>query len=149
MKPVYVLLVMAFAVVTLSCKSKQKSMTDGKANADLQETYWKLVEINGKKPGPTPAGKREMHIKFRKEQNRLEGFGGCNGLGATYELKEGNRIHISAVISTQIACSDLEIENALKQALETADNYSINGLNLSLNKARMAPLARFEAVYFH
>jgi heat shock protein HslJ len=45
-----------------------------------------------------------------------------------------------------MACEHMEIENGLNKALVTADNYSLNGDNLSLNKARMAPLARFKAV---
>jgi hypothetical protein len=43
----------------------------------------------------------------------------------------------------------MEVEDALKKALETADNYSLSGDGkyLSLNRARMAPLARFELIY--
>jgi hypothetical protein len=32
------------------------------------------------------------------------------------------------------------------KALNTADNYNVDGQKLVLNRARMAPLARFEAV---
>ena len=48
-----------------------------------------------------------------------------------------------------MACLNMEIENELKRALEMADNYSLtaDGKYLSLNRARMAPLARFEVVY--
>jgi len=48
-----------------------------------------------------------------------------------------------------MACLNMEIEDELKRALEMADNYSLSsdGKFLSLNRARMAPLARFEVVY--
>ena len=65
----------------------------------------------------------------------------------SYELKEGNLITFKQVASTQMACNDMNIENQFKEILERTDNYSILGDKLSLNKARMAPLARFEAVY--
>jgi len=43
----------------------------------------------------------------------------------------------------------MEIEEELKKVIEMADNYSLSedGKYLSLNRARMAPLARFEVVY--
>jgi len=48
-------------------------------------------------------------------------------------------------MSTKMACENMEVENDLTKALMAADNYSMDGDNLSLNKARMAPLARFKA----
>lgn len=128
--------------------SGNKEPVSDTSNATLTETYWKLTELMGQPIGPTPADKREIHIKFREEGNKVEGFGGCNGFGALYELKPGNRILIRDIISTFIACPELESENTLKEVLGRADNYSLSGGTLTLNKARMAPLARFEAVYF-
>ena len=42
----------------------------------------------------------------------------------------------------------MSIETGISKVLETVDNYSLNkeGNILSLNKARMAPLAKFQAV---
>ena len=47
-----------------------------------------------------------------------------------------------------MACPDMETERLFMQVLGEADNYFADENNLMLNKARMAPLARFEAVYF-
>jgi len=41
----------------------------------------------------------------------------------------------------------MDIEKAFLDVLSAVDNYSLNGGHLTLNRARMAPLARFEAVY--
>ncbi len=49
-------------------------------------------------------------------------------------------------MSTKMACENMDVEYGLSKALSAADNYSLQGDNLSLNKARMAPLARFKAV---
>lgn len=132
-----------------SCKSHKPVAGTDPGDAALEETYWKLTELMGKPVGPTPADKREVHIKLIKEGNKLEGFGGCNGFGGVYELKEGGRITFSNIIGTMIACDVLETENQLLEVLRTADNYNLTGKQLVLNKARMAPLARFEAVYFN
>ena len=117
-----------------------------KSNAELVETYWKLTEIMGK-PVTSPAGVREMHIILKKQDNRIQGFAGCNNMIGTYELRDGNFISFKGIASTKMACPDMSIENQLTDVLGRADNYSILGDKLSLNKARMAPLARFEAVY--
>jgi heat shock protein HslJ len=45
-----------------------------------------------------------------------------------------------------MACAGMEVERGLSAALDQADNYSVSGDDLSLNKARMAPVARFKAV---
>jgi hypothetical protein len=41
----------------------------------------------------------------------------------------------------------MDVEREFHAVLERADNYSLAGDHLTLNRARMAPLARFEAVY--
>jgi len=49
-------------------------------------------------------------------------------------------------MSTMMMCANMDVESKLYQVLEAADNYAVNGDKLVLNKARMAPLARFEVV---
>jgi len=41
----------------------------------------------------------------------------------------------------------METEREFLQVLETADSYFLKGDTLMLNRARMAPLARFENVF--
>lgn len=140
------------AFIFSTCKSPTSTMATNdsatqKSNADMQETYWKLIELRGQPVPPPPQDKREAHMILKKQDNRLNAFGGCNTLSGVYEIKEGNRIRFSNVISTMMACNDMTTEDEFKKVLEMADNYSIKGDSLSLNKARMAPLARFVAVY--
>lgn len=149
MKHIYNIGIILLLVFSYGCKTARTTVPEQTGNTStLEETYWKLTEIMGKAVGPTPADKKEIHLKFRKDGNKVEAFGGCNGLGGTYTLEKGNRIRISDLIGTMMACDQLETENQLKEILKMADNYSLNGTQLTLNKARMAPLARFEAVYF-
>jgi len=117
------------------------------STAELQETYWKLTELMGKSIGPTPADKKEMNIVFSKDGNKVTGFAGCNGFMGTYELKGPGQIKFNGIASTKMSCPDIDTEMSFLEALGTADNFTINGTQLSLNRARMAPLARFQAVY--
>jgi heat shock protein HslJ len=118
-------------------------------NTDIVEKYWKLCEIFGTniKDGTQPA--KEPYITLKADGNRLVGCGGCNNYTGTYELKPGNRIKFSGVAVTSKMCinMDMDIETKLSQALEMADSYFLKEDTLILNRARMAPLARFEAVY--
>ncbi|MGN6416582.1 MAG: META domain-containing protein [Pseudobacter sp.] len=112
----------------------------------LTEKYWKLTEINGKPVKPDSTFMKEPHVIFKTAENQVNGNGGCNGFGGQYELKSPNRIKVGNLISTQMACPALDIENQFTKALEAADNYFVIGDTLVLNKAKMAPLARFVRV---
>lgn len=113
--------------------------------ASLTDIYWKLIAVNGKEvtAGTT---QKEAYIRLNSESNRVEANGGCNGIGGTYELAEPNRVKFSQLIGTMMACENMEVENGLKRALETADSYHLEGDTLQLFRARMAPLAKFVAV---
>jgi len=125
-----------------SCMSKPAN-SNAAASADITGKTWKLTEINGqpiqlKNPGANP------YFKLNTADMRYTGNGGCNGVSGTFELKpSAMRIKFNQGMSTMIACDDLETEKAFVNALLMADNYSVNGNTLTLNKARMAPLAKF------
>lgn len=119
-----------------------------KQTTGITEKYWKLVELNGKQVAKTESMKREPFMILKAQGNRVNGNGGCNSFGGTYTLLENGKIKFSQMAGTLMACPDMAVETEFMKVLETADNYTINGDRLSLNKARMAPLARFEAVYF-
>lgn len=112
------------------------------------EKYWKLVELRGE---PVPALGREPHFILKAEDGRVTGFGGCNVFTGAYWIDESlARIRFDHVASTMMSCaSGMEVEQAFHEVLRSADNYSLAGDHLTLNRARMAPLARFEAVYLY
>jgi len=118
-----------------------------KSNNDIVEKYWKLIELHGKPLVVDSTYIKQPHIIFKKQENKIIGHGGCNSITGTYELKEGNRIIISNVISTRMACPTINVELEFLNVLAMADNYNLSGDMLVLNKARTAPLARFKAVY--
>ena len=103
----------------------------------LVENRWRLVELNGR-----PVERQDAFLILDQE-NRVSGNLGCNTFAGSYNLKIGNRIEFSQVVSTLKLCLDMEVEDGFKKVLETADNYNVNENSLILNRARMAPLARF------
>lgn len=115
----------------------------------IVDKYWKLTELNGKAV-VVEKGQREAFLILDSAKKRVSGNGSCNGFFGQFELDETtNRISFSKMGATQKACLNMEIEKHFMEMLTTVDNYSLNGDRLTLNKARMAPLAVFEAVYVY
>jgi heat shock protein HslJ len=137
---------LALSLLLTACSADVQSATaDGKPHASLKETHWKLVELMGK---PVAQGKTPPNITLSSSDNRFHGSGGCNRIMGGYELKEPNRLRFTGTASTMMACMEsMELEREFLDTLEKADSYVITGETLQLNRARMAPLARFEAVY--
>ena len=108
--------------------------------------YWTLVELNGKALEPSP---QTPYFSLDSETGRITGYSGCNRFFGAYELDpETSRLRFTQLASTMMACPDSrELEAAFMDMLRSIDNFSISDETLSLNRARMAPLARFEAVY--
>lgn len=109
----------------------------------LEDKKWILTELMGK-PFEKKEGNKEPFIHFDMETSTFNGNGSCNNIFGSYELKEGNRVSFGNAASTMMACPDMETERAFVEMISKIDNYSISEGTLSLNKARMAPLARFE-----
>ncbi len=115
----------------------KKAMADG-----LAGSRWRLIELAGE----AVTGSAESHfIKF-SDDSRVQAKAGCNNLIGSYQSTSPGRIQFSKMAMTMMACVDMSQEQALAAALEKADNYTMGDGLLSLNRARMAPLARFELV---
>ena len=126
-----------------SCMSKPAANGQAANTTDITGKTWKLTELNGQ-PITLKNPEANPYFKLTTSDMRYTGHGGCNGVGGTFELKpSAMRIKFNQGMSTMIACDDLDTERAFVQALLSADNYSVNGNTLTLNKARMAPLAKF------
>jgi copper homeostasis protein (lipoprotein) len=104
---------------------------------------WQLVELNGQ-PVQTPPGREGVFLELDSAALRVTGNASCNRFFGTYDLTAGNRLRFAPnLASTLMACPELERERAFLDALARVDNYTIGEGVLSLNRARMAPLARF------
>jgi len=109
----------------------------------LEGRRWQLVELNGQ-PVQTTPGREGAFLELDGAASRVTGNASCNRFFGTYDLTAGNRLRFAPnLASTLMACPELERERAFLDALSRVDNYTIGEGTLSLNRARMAPLARF------
>lgn len=111
----------------------------------IENTKWVLTELNGQNIEVKETTKR-AYILFNSETTRLSGNNSCNRFNASYELKDMERIIIKQVASTLMACDNIKTEQAFNEVLKKADNYFVIDGVLSLNKAKIATLAKFEAL---
>jgi heat shock protein HslJ len=109
----------------------------------LEETHWTLVELMGKPISDTPE-RKEMYLILHKDQNRIEGNGGCNAFSGTYVLKN-NEISFGPLVSTKVFCPALQYENEFLKALSTANHYYLKSDTLSLTKGKIMRVAKFIA----
>jgi len=126
-------------IFIVSCKPSAK--------VGITDNTWMLIELNGNPIKNDSSSQRIPQIVFRSAENKFNGNTGCNSMAGTYELKENNRILLTGIFSTKMACmNNMELESQFLNALEQADNYTLTADTLILNKARMSPLARFKRI---
>ena len=131
------------ALLTLAgCHSAKKAGAK-MDHTPITDTYWRLFELNGQPVGDSRKEGNEAHMILHSADGRVTGNGGCNNFSGSYDLGSENQISFTQLISTRMACPDMEVEDQLFTVLEAADNYTIGSDTLSLNRAKMAPLARF------
>jgi heat shock protein HslJ len=111
-----------------------------KINEELVDKHWTLVELLGNPVDP----QEEVFITFHRD-NRISGNSGCNTFSGSYQLNaDYRRLALSHLVATQKMCPNMDIEDQVNKALSSVDSYVVNNDTLILNRARMAPLAKFE-----
>lgn len=137
----------------MNCTSSKNTMNSSDAKnassatevAPLQETHWKLTELNNK-PIPDTATNKEMYMILKNADSRVEGNGGCNAFSGTFKLEKSNKIFFGQMVSTKMWCQGLDYETRFFKTLSIADHYYIKGDTLSLTKGKLMRVAKFEAV---
>jgi len=136
------------AAQTIAAPCRTCLQTGGRQNeksaAQLENTYWKLVELNGK-PVVASSRRREPHLRLSPEAKTLVGSGGCNTMRGVYQL-DGARLRFTQIATTRMACPDpyMGQESAFLKVLEATDSFKLSGDTLELLGDGKS-LARFEA----
>lgn len=145
MKNLIILFCVAILAVLQSCKTPQNTNTSKENPDELGnlEKKWKLIELNGT-PVASESGKKSAFLELDLSKNTVSGNDGCNSFSGEVKAAQNYRINFSKIASTEMLCQNVTIGESFLKALEIADNYTLSNGVLSLNKARMAPLARFE-----
>ena len=116
------------------------------ASAPLEDTDWKLVELDGKAIVTAPAQQREVRMTLASAGSRVSGFSGCNPFVGGYE-REGAALRFKPLAGTRMACIPplMELEVQVLKMLGTTSGYRIEGQRLMLLSGEQVH-ARFDAV---
>ncbi|MDR2269927.1 MAG: META domain-containing protein [Sphingobacterium sp.] len=141
-KHIVVLMTAVLALASCSVLKKNSVKQDpNNSSTTIIGKKWQLIEIDGK----AVAGQVNGRTPFLQlEEKSYSANGGCNGIGGELTFSGNGKIKFAQGMSTMMACPDMSIEQALSKALMTADNYTLSNGILSLNRAKMAPLAKFK-----
>lgn len=116
---------------------------EGMIEVKLEDTYWELVELNGK-PIAVGANDRAPYLELSSKKSSAFGFGGCNRFFGSYEATEQS-LKLGALGATRMACPEgMNREQELFTALAATTAYEIRGSELLLF-ADETSVARFQA----
>lgn len=86
---------------------------------------WLITEVNGE---AIPTGmEKQPFIAFDLKEKRVHGNAGCNVVNGEFKTEEGNALSIAfpAMISTMMACPDMETEGKILTALNEVKSFDV------------------------
>ncbi len=125
-------------------KTVIKAVNPAQGKFALAKTHWKLIELNGKKVNQK--GTKDFFIQLNSKDGRFHGYAGCNNFNGNFAMPKSFEICFSNIVSTMMACPNMDLESKLMKMLEEVNHYSIKGKILLLNKSKSPLLAKFEAI---
>ncbi len=122
-------------VINLESETTQAAITT------FIDEKWKITSINDK-PVSSKGIKKDYYVYFGKDR-KFNAFAGCNNIGGDYSIK-GDKIKMSNIIATEMACAEMEMEQMLLKSLAKVDNIIQNNQYMYLRK-KGEVLIKFEA----
>lgn len=116
-------------------------LESGGVMREIAGTSWRLVSVRGAAL-TTSELDADAHLTIERGGSRATGRGGCNGFGAAVVL-DGAGIRFSQIVSTKMACDNLDLEGRFFAALEEARAWRISDGQLELLDDAGSTLAVF------
>ncbi len=129
---------------TIATKTTTITTDSSKGKFALAETKWRLVELNGKEVKNT--SDKDYYINLDSKSGKFATYAGCNSFNGKYVMKSANKLAFSMISGTKMACPNMDFESKYIKALESVDNYMIEGTMLHFHKGNRSALAKFEAI---
>lgn len=126
--------VIAALALTATCTGLAQAASS--ANR-LAGTDWQVISYNNGKAIYSSLNTENMTVSFSKK-NHLSGFAGCNNFMGTYKVPTSQKIVVSPLGSTLMAC-DKEVaqeEQDFLNAWKKVTTYKIRGSKLTLSDSK-------------
>ena len=107
------------------------------------EGAWAIRTVKGAALGET---EKTPMLQFTLAEHRVHGNAGCNVINGTFELdpKNPSALTFGPMITTMMACPNMEAETAVLQALAQVQSFRVEGETLYLCDASGAELLSLE-----
>jgi heat shock protein HslJ len=105
---------------------------------------WALTSINGLSENINI--ERRPTIEIFPEKKEIVGFGGCNNYSGPILEVNATAISFGAIMSTKMACEQLDLESKYFTALQATKKYSLNDLELTFLDGQGVPILIFRKV---
>lgn len=112
-------------VLAGSCGSSKNAL-----QTNALEGEWNVVAVNGKEV----AADKDAFIGLNLKENRIYGHAGCNRIMGNIQTDKGKagRLSFDHVASTRMLCKDMDIEQAVLEALGKVAGYKGTEKELTL-----------------
>ncbi|WP_285828942.1 MULTISPECIES: META domain-containing protein [Bacteroides] len=87
-------------------------------SSSMIEGEWNITEVNGSAINAHPS----PYIGFNTQENCVYGNSGCNKIAGSFDFKGKNgQIELGQMLSTMMACPNMELEQSILQALNSVE----------------------------
>lgn len=119
-----------FRLFVIACSGILLLAACGSQGADVEETVWQLMFINGESPIVGTS------ITLRFQDGTVEGSSGCNIYGGDYTLENNGGFRAGPIAVTEMACVDpegvMDQEVNYLQILQGANTLTRDGDELTI-----------------
>lgn len=123
------------SVFLISCSTMKSGVSSfEEAERIITSSTWLLQDENGT---VISYNGQEVSLNFYKADGiKAFGFGGCNQYSSNVILTP-EKMEFGEILSTMMACPEIEIESAYTDLLTLVDNYEISGRELKLYQGKI------------
>lgn len=131
------MIAIAGAALLTSCQSTRQA-----ASYSMIEGEWNITDVNGSAIEVQPI----PYVGFNTQEKRVYGNSGCNMISGSFEFKgKKGQIELGQMLSTMMACPNMELEQNILQALNSVERVkSSDNEHLTLCDKEMKPLLQME-----
>ena len=106
-----------------------------KSNNQHYQREWMMVSFDQFTKLQLTENKAAINLTGQKAGNVVKGSAkmGCNSIFFKIEFRNNEKINISEITSTEMACKNIELENAFLKNFRNMKNYVIEGHRLTLS----------------
>lgn len=128
---------MASAVLLTSCQATRHA-----TSSSMIEGEWNITYVYGEAVEALPI----PYVGFNTQEKRVYGNSGCNRISGSYDFKgKKGQIELSQMLSTLMACPNMDLEQSILQALELVERVkSLDKEHIALCDKNKRPLLQLE-----